>query len=258
MPHLHVFRALGVLIATASWAGAAEDCLDYPYTDPDGPAALRADIETVALALEPFDTLRQTFETARPRICLTDAPSEALGTYGADDRSISVNANIPPDKRVAVLLHEIRHLEQDYRGICPSETLAIRSNARAIFALEADAMAITHLIAWALREKGTPGPFQALSTSDETADIAAAFRQEMQATGDPSLATAAAFSAWYASDIRREQYYVSSCMAYLDRIEADKLLPGRDVLKPDFLGSVCNLPEGSAYPCTEPKHPLPR
>ena len=134
----------------------------------------------------------------------------------------------------------------------------MRENARAMFALEADAMAVTHLIAWSSLERGSTDLFDTLRSSIETADIAAAFETSITETNDPALATAAAFDAWYASDARRERYYISTCMAYLDRKEAEGSLAGTAPLTTDFLTHICNLPDQTSYPCSEPDNPIPR
>lgn len=234
----------------------ADTCLDHPYEAPGHPLAV--DIALLRTALVPFESLNRSLDSARPRICLTEGPADALGTFGAEENLITVGADLPPAKRVAVLIHEVRHLDQNARGYCPSVELDMRANARAVFALEADAMAITHLVAWALSEEGDGSVFDALATSSETPDIAAAFRAEIEISGDPSRATAAAFDAWYASDVRRERYYVSTCTAYLDRIDEEHRFSGTAGLAADFLADICLLPGGAPYPCEEPGNPLPR
>ena len=253
---LRVFLTALTLLPAVPAHAAQSDCLDHPYDAPG--ASLADDIAAARKALAPFDSLLTSLDTARPLICADDAPSEALGTFGADDNRITVDATLPPPKRVAVLLHEIRHLDQNLRGICPATTLTMRENARAMFALEADAMAVTHLIAWSSLDLGAPDIFDALRAAPETADIAAAFEKAMTQTNDPALATAAAFDAWYASDARRERYYVSTCMAYLDRVEAEDSLAKTAPLTADFLDHVCHLPDQTSYPCLEPDRPIPR
>lgn len=250
-------RTFIALAASAfAFAAQADTCLEYPYMAPD--TALAADIATARTALQPFPGLLDALDTERPRICATVQPSAALGTFGADDNEITVDATLPAPKRIAVLLHEIRHLEQNLRGICPATTLTMRDNARAMFALEADAMAVAHLVAWSLGEQGDPQVFEALLTGPETSDIATAFQTTFLETEDPATATAAAFDAWYASDARRERYYVSTCMAYLDRLETDNAFAGTSPLSADFLTHVCNLSDQTSYPCAEPDHPIPR
>jgi hypothetical protein len=246
-----------LLLAVLTSAHAAQTgCLEYPYDAPGDPLA--SDIAAARKALTPFKSLLTSLDAARPVICATDAPSEALGTFGADENRITIGATLAQPKRIAVLLHEIRHLDQNLRGICPATTLSMRENARAMFALEADAMAVMHLIAWSNLDVGSPEIFDALRAAPETSDIAAAFENAMAETNDPALATAAAFDAWYASDARRERYYVSTCMAYLDRLEAEDSLAGTAPLTADFLDHVCHLPDQSSYPCQEPDRPIPR
>ena len=248
--------ALTALTFVLATPADALTCLEHPYVQPAHPVT--ADIAAVRIALAPFGSLLASLDATRPLICASDAPSEALGTFGADDNRITVDATLPPPKRVAVLLHEIRHLDQNLRGICPASTLTMRENARAMFALEADAMAVTHLIAWSSLERGSTDLFDTLRSSIETADIAAAFETSITETNDPALATAAAFDAWYASDARRERYYISTCMAYLDRKEAEDSLAGTAPLTTDFLTHICNLPDQTSYPCSEPDNPIPR
>ncbi|MGB8624187.1 MAG: DUF6782 family putative metallopeptidase, partial [Paracoccaceae bacterium] len=84
-------------------------------------------------------------------------------------------------------------------------------------------------------------------------DIAAAFAAEMAATGDAPRATAAAFAQWYASDWRRENYYLAACSDYLDQQDRSKALPRYRLLSEDFLDTLCRLPDGTAYPCAEPE-----
>lgn len=254
MKRLLAGAMLALLVALPAQA-AADTCLEHPYS---GKSRLAADIAAAREMIQPFPTLRDTIDALRPRICATEDASEALGTFGAEEGIITVNAALPAERRIAVLLHEMRHLDQFARGYCHSTSLDMRSNARAVFALEADAMAITHLIAWVSQRDGKARLFDALKGSPETADIAAAFEREMAASADVSFATAAAFDAWYGSELRRERYYVSTCMAYLDRIEEAHLFAGTERLPDEFLEDVCRMPDRKAYPCDEPENPLPR
>ena len=158
--------------------------------------------------------------------------------------------------QIGVLLHEIRHLDQLRLGACPSDDLAMEEYARATFALEADASAISLLIAWDLKERGDPGVWSALSAWDSQSDIAARFAGEMATSGDAEIAVSTAFDQWYASDLRREQYYIMTCSAYLDRQDASKALPQYQLLPGDFYAGLCRLPDGRDYPCSEPADPL--
>ena len=255
MPTAPILSLCGLIALIITPAHASGSCAPYPYADT---GVLAADIALLNDALADFPALGQILDTARPEICTIAGTAEALGTYGAEDNRITLAIDQPQHRRVAVLIHELRHVDQYQRGICPPDGLEMRANARAMFALEADAMAITHLVAWASLAAGRPEIFAALRDAPETSDIAAAFETEMTASADVARATAAAFDAWYASDLRRERYYISTCMAYLERTERAHSLPGSAPLTADFLAHVCNLPDRTAYPCTEPDDPLPR
>lgn len=252
-----MFRAVfltGILLATP--LQASKICSDWPYENADPAlAGLLATLDEVH-ALVP--SLVRAVDAIAPRICLDAGPNEAHGSYAPETSVINIQADLTPDARAAVLLHELRHLDQGWRGICFSPELTMRDYTRAVFALEADAMAVAVLAAWDLSEKGTPGPWQALNSLPESSDIAAAFAAEMAATGDVSMATAAAFDAWYGSDERRERYYVATCESYLSAQERSKRLPMYQTLGQSFLADICRLPDGGTYPCEEPEAALPR
>ena len=119
--------------------------------------------------------------------------------------------------------------------------------------MEADANAIMLLVAWQAREAGDGMLWSALAGWERTGDIAAAFAARMEASGAPDQAAAAAFAAWYRSDKRQEAYFVSSCMAYLDDRDRLHALPGYDRVAEGYFATLCRMPDGTPYPCTEPE-----
>lgn len=255
------FGSLTLLIVTIGFATEARAngsrvCLEPPYATTDE-TALR-DIQALREAIAPFPSLLDSLEAGGPRFCWASGVQEALGTFDSETLTIEVNRALADGMRAAVLIHELRHMDQDRRGICPDDTLNMRAYARHVFALEADAMAIAHLVAWSALETGDTTIFNALSEAEETRDIAEAFAAEMGASGDPGLATSAAFDAWYASPARQERYYLSTCSGYLDRLDETHLLPGEAPLTLSFSADLCVLPDGAPYPCREPDAPLPR
>ncbi len=245
-----------ILCLFTSPALAAELCAEWPYDAAD--PRLEDLVDAFHNIDDALPELTRAAHSTKPDLCLTTGASEALGTYDRDTSAIALHDTLSPAQTKAILLHELRHLDQAWRGACLSPGLSMHESARAVFALEADAMAIAHLAAWTLAQKGQTGPLDALKHMPQTADIAAAFQGELDRGGTPSDATAAAFSAWYRSDTRREIYYLASCEAYLSTLEESKQLPSYDRLDDDFLGGICRLPDGAAYDCAEPAHALPR
>jgi hypothetical protein len=247
---------IATLVATSASAG--EICLKAPYDAAQSTAqnelsSLYTDINA---SLTRFPSLSDTLSSRSPDLCFSDQGDAALGYLDVDRNRIYLRRALPRDLQIGVLLHEIRHLDQLRLGACPSDDLAMAEYARATFALEADASAISLLIAWDLKQQGDPGVWSALSAWDTQSDIADRFAAEMNASRGIDIAVATAFDQWYASDLRRAQYYVLTCSEYLDRQDASKALPQYQLLPGDFYAGLCRLPDGRNYPCSEPADPL--
>ena len=240
------------LLLFPSISGASDICVGVSdvSSNPNAPAALVQAYEDVKVGLEHFPSLIEAVDENSPSLCLSDTMDNAHGYYGIERNRIYLSEHLSPAMLVGVLLHEIRHLEQSVLGICPSDALAMEEYARATFALEADASAVSILIAWDMKENGNSGPWTALSEWPTQADIASAFAAEMLASGDVSSAVSAAFDQWYASETRREKYYIAACSGLLDRRDLSHALPRYQLVPSDFLDGLCRLPDGSTYECT--------
>lgn len=247
-------RLFAGLLALAPLSVRAQplDCLSAPYSDPAPDLApLRTTLAELRPYLPLFPSLGAAFAARAPDLCLDPRPVTARGYLDASNNMIALSSALDPGNRLAVLIHELRHLEQLSRGYCPSIDISMQENARAMMAAEADAMAITALVAHALRQEGKPAAWDALAASPEYGDIPARFAEVLADTQDIGVATAEAFAHWYASDWRREAYYTQSCSDYLDRLDSTKQLPRYDLLPPDYLDDLCRLPDGRVYDCAE-------
>jgi hypothetical protein len=243
-----------VLLAFAvPTALAADTCLPAPYESPSGKDQmhLQALLEGVRPVINTAPSLAAALEEMTPDLCLADRLDNAEGYLDLDRLRIVLQRNLPSDLQRAILLHELRHLDQIHRGLCPADTLAIREHARAVFAMEADASAVSLALAWDERQHGRVAIWDALLAWPSQADIAARYEEARLAGADTAAATAAAFDQWYRADDRRERYYLDSCSAYLDRQEASRALAAHDPLPEDFLERLCRLPDGGPYPCVE-------
>ena len=221
--------------------------------DPHAPAALIEVYEEVVVGLERFPSLLSAFEEQSPKLCLSDKMDNAHGYFDIELNRIVLSDQLSIAMLVGVLLHEIRHLEQAALGICPSDALAMKQYARATFALEADASAVSLLVSWDMKEQGNSGPWAALAAWPTQSDIASEFASEMFASSDASSAVSVAFDQWYKSEARQEEYYVASCSDYLDRQDTSKALPQYQLVPFDFLNDLCKLPDGSKYECSLPR-----
>jgi hypothetical protein len=238
-------------LCLADPATATETCQPYPFDD--APPALRAILDLAAPALQRFPDYPAALDAARPVLCLDDAPFGARGYLDVDGNRIVISADLSEHEQMVILLHELRHLQQIGEGFCPAASLSMAENARAVFALEADAMAVTTLVAWTLRQDGQTEAWQALTDWALYADIPDAFQQAIDRGAEETGASAAAFYQWYGSDWRRESYYIAACSDYLDLQDAAHALPQYQLLPPEFLSSLCRLPDGTSYPCAEPQ-----
>jgi len=212
-------------------------------------AALSALLDRIeALAPQP-DLLIAAWQESGVALCLSDQPMEARGYYEPLSNRIVLRRDLPEGARIAILIHELRHVEQLGRGFCPSPELDMQEAARLVFAMEADAQAIATLYAWQLRQQGDPAAWEALAEIEHYADITARFAAAMAEQDDIGIATAYAFDQWYQDDWRTEAYYISSCSDHLDRLEEENRLPGYDTLPEGFFAQFCRLPSGRPYDC---------
>lgn len=250
-----MFRALTyapvLLVVCATAASGQEICRSY--ADAREVPGLGAILDAAGPALSAFPDFRAALEGQAPVLCLDSGPSEARGFLDVEANRLVISTRLNLPEQLVIFLHELRHLQQVGEGFCPAPTLSMAENARAVFALEADAMAVTSLIAWTLREAGDGAPWQALTDWGRYADIPAAFQQAIARGADQTGASAAAFYQWYGSDWRRESYYIAACSDYLDRQDQSHALPQYQLLPESYLSQLCRLPDGTGYPCAEPR-----
>lgn len=243
-----------ILILMTSAAQAGDVCIEHPYLSAgsEDERTLSQIHHEMAFALERFPSLGQAFASRLPALCLSERMDNAHAYLDAPNNRIVISRSLSRDMQTAVLLHELRHLDQIFTGSCPSDDLAMKEYARAVFAMEADASAVSLLVAWDMKENGKAAAWSALASWPTQSDIAERFAEEMALSGDIALATGAAFTQWYASEHRRRQYYLVSCSAYLDRQDADHALPRYQLIAADFLNLLCRLPDGTSYRCSVP------
>ncbi|MDT8327205.1 MAG: hypothetical protein RQ750_07455 [Roseovarius sp.] len=245
---------VAVLAVTGPAPAQPPDLVCFKSTD-ERPAGAHAAVLALMDGMEPvleiFPTYRDLLTTQATDVCLSASLHDARGYFSPEDNVIILQSDLTRDMQVAILIHELRHLEQYATGNCPTYHLAMSENARATLALEADASATSLFIANALGDAGQPQIWAALAAWPTHADIAVAFASELDASGDPREATTAAFAQWYASPWRRENYYRASCSSYLDRQDSTKSLPQYNKIAPGVFQRLCRLPDGSPYNCAE-------
>ena len=245
-------RFVVALLLCLSTPGHADGlrCIPAPYHSGSHPA-LQTIIDRTADVLAQFPSMQASWAARAPEICLDDRAVTARGYLDAETNRIALRADLDEAEAVAILIHELRHLEHLDRGFCPSLDLSMSENARATMAVEADAQAVTALIAWSVQDTD-PEIWQAVLGFEKYADIAQRLDEELARHGNQATAVARAFDQWFVSDWRRSAYYQASCSDYLARLDETKLLPSYDALAPEFLDRLCLLPDGESYACTLP------
>ncbi|MDJ0993108.1 MAG: hypothetical protein QNI90_06010 [Dinoroseobacter sp.] len=186
-----------------------------------------------------------------PELCLDDNPLAPRGAYEPEQHRITLNANLTRGEQLLVALHEVRHLDQMARGLCPSPQMSQDAYVEAKLALEADAMANAVALAWSLRG-GRQDVWHAAQTMTRYDDIAASFAEKMDGGASLPDAVSAAYTQWYASPWRVETYRQSACVSQLDQQDAQHLLPLYAPLPGSFFDVLCTLPDGRAYTCARP------
>ena len=249
-----VLILLSISFHTAKAEGSLQTdilCLSSPYdaTQSEAQKSIRGLLDVIEAQFAAYPTIGEAFVALAPILCIDSSAATARGYLETDSNLIALSHRLSFDEMLAILLHELRHLDQFNHGYCPSSNVSMQENARAIMATEADAAAIASLIAFTMREEGNPGPWQAMLSWPNYSDIPERFEEIMEQTDDALTATAAAFTQWYLSDWRTEAYYLSSCSDYLDQLDRTKALPRYDLLPEDFLDRLCRLPTGEAYDC---------
>lgn len=238
------------LMLCASPSVAAEVCLPPPYEADMGEIS---DLATrLTDSLRPFPSLAEALVEQAPILCLDETLYEELGYYEPKTNRIVLRAGLDQGFQLAILVHEIRHLEQYGRDICPTTAMAVSDYIRSRLALEADAAAIGVYVAWKLREAGTPGPWESLRGWQTHEDLVTRFAAEIETGGDEVAATAATYAQWFEGRERLDIYGFAICSNYLDALDRDNLLPGKQTLPDDYAARLCVLPDGRPYDCIVP------
>ena len=240
----------GTCLATVSEVSAGESCLFPPYAE--ATTAISALTQRLVMALEPFPSLRDALSAQSPTLCLSDDLVEEQGYFEPASNRIVLNAGLSQDFQLAILIHEVRHLDQFRRGACPTTAYRMTEYIRERLALEADASAVGVYVAWTLRKAGDPGPWEMLETWPTHDDLVARFAEAMETSGNEVDATASTFAQWYERAERREIYTYAICSNYLDALDREKVVAGQKKMPEDYAESLCVLPDGRPYDCTIP------
>src|SRR6056297_3006501 len=247
-----------ILLLLATSAEADETCIERSLTATVGDIeqSLSELYSRGILALERAPSLLKTISTRSPKLCYASQLDGAHGYFDVESNRIYISNALSKDMQVGVFLHEARHLDQIEIGVCPTDDLAMKEYAQAAFALEADASAISLMISWDLKKQGDSSVWDALSSWESQSDIATRFAEEMNASDDYGAAVSVAFDQWYASEFRRDQYYLSTCSESLDRKDTTHALPRYLLLPTDFYEELCRLPNGLEYQCSAPENAI--
>lgn len=232
-----------------AWNPAYADVCLLPGAE-SGPAEGLAAISEALSGPDAFSRhLAEVAEAAEVVFCIDPRLADCRGYYEPASRVVALDPGLSPAEMVLIAVHELRHADQFRRGFAPSLDISRSETARLTYALEADAQAITTLYAWrASRARDGRGLWEAAQTLEHYEDLATAFAAAASG-GDDAAGARAAFARWYASDWRREKYYLSACGAWLDQLDAAHAIVRYDPLPEGYFDGFCVLPEGGDYGC---------
>lgn len=239
-----------ILLFSVPAALAAQTCTTAPYQQATGDLAEL--VQRLETTLKPYPALSLAWKDQAPDLCLDDSLVEEQGYFEPKTNRVVLNSAISQDFQLAILIHEVRHLQQFINGTCPTVAYRMVDYIRSRLALEADAAAIGIYLAWNLRAQGDPGPWETLRTWPTHDDLVKRFATTIEAGGDEVAATSATFAEWFERADRREIYTFAICANYLDALDREKVLPGKQTLPDDFAAKLCVLPDGRPYDCTVP------
>jgi hypothetical protein len=183
-------------------------------------------------------------------VCLDAYDRACDGVFSCDQNVILLDADLSDGLRTAILVHELRHVDQAAAGYRMDMDYDVHAARTLLCACEADAQAMATWFAWRLREAGDPRPWRALRAHPHYADIAGAFEAAILLGGSEPTAAHVAFDAWYASDWRVWTYRFTAAMAYYHRQDKDDLVPTDRSFPDDYFASFGLLPDGSSYGAT--------
>ncbi len=236
------------LLAPNALAAQQMECGQEPFNHPDRVAALVAATEPV---FQEFPGFLSWLTGRGQELCVAVKMLTTEGYYEPESKRIVIDGSHDLPLQSAILVHELVHVRQYDVGTCPAPDLSMEEHARAIFAMEADASATSLVVAWTLRENGLPDLWDALSAWPMQRDIAEAFAARAGQDGDLSAAATAAFSQWYVNKPRVSAYRDAACSAFLDLEDQTHKLRGNQRLDASYFDTLCQLPDGSAYLCTD-------
>lgn len=230
-------------------AAFAQKCVILGSEPPNSSAQILDLLEYLSTKSEESNALLQFAVTKQVKICVDDITWNERGFFDHEQNLIVLRDVLTFPEQVVILIHELRHLDQFSRGFCPSVQYDISEFVRLTYALEADAQAVTTLLAWMMKENGVGVPWDTLTAFPNYRDIAESFSSEYMENQNLQNATNAAFAQWYHSDWRLQSYYNSACSSYLEDLEEMKLIQSYGKLPDTFFNTLCTLPDGSNYDC---------
>ncbi len=235
-----------------SWHPESRNRCYFPGDeDADHPAAIlfKKILSYIQEETEYSEALMKTATSTGIAFCIENRADGARGYYDYRYNIIAVRESLEFYQKVAIVLHELRHVEQVNRGFRQTLKYSMNEMVRMTYAVEADVQAFSVLIAWRLKDKGLLDLWDTLLTFKRYVDIAKTFEQEMLRTDDELQATRQAFRQWYNSPWRKKNYHNGCCMGYLDMLDETNLIESYELLPHNYFDKLCVFPDGRNYGC---------
>lgn len=234
------------------WHPDSQELCYYPGTDIVSNQAERVFKEIfsyIAPEKELAHALMNHALKKRVAFCIENRVDGTRGYYDYRFNVLAIRSSLSFYQKVAIVIHELRHVVQVGRGFRQSLDYSMNEMVRMTYAVEADVQAYSVYFAWRLKEKGRPELWDELLNFDRYRDIAIVFERTMMQSGDEIYSLKQAFIQWYASPWRRANYHQGCCMSYLDSLDESHLIESFEVLPETYFDQLCILPDGRNYGC---------
>ncbi len=181
-------------------------------------------------------------------LCVDPAPGNKHTYYNDMLNTIFIKRGLNDSHLLMQVVHESRRAMQKSQGMLGRTRIQDElERMRADFALEADVMATTTLVAWRLNQQGRGDLWKLMRGNPIYSDLPTVFTRTILETQDEKKATLAAFDRWYAHETRmseayKEVYFVRSVTG-----QERRHLPATEKIPNGFFNHLGDLPDGTNY-----------
>ncbi len=192
--------------------------------------------------------LVKTLNEMGTAICVDNAPGSKVTYYNDSWNSIFIRRGQSGSHLLMQVTHEARRVQQKQQNMLGRIKLTdTHQRLRMDFALEADVIATTTLVAWRMQQSGRGDLWNLLRSNPLYNDLPTVFTGAILEGKDEKGATLAVFERWYTRETRMHEAYQErkhvTFMAGTDRRD----IPSYEFVPKGFFDRLGELPDGTNY-----------